>query len=145
MKKLTIALLALAAALAITPVALADSLTLTGSNNLGNLLITGQATGGPSTFQMTGSGTFFFNGFDTGSIHDMNGTASYNMVSPSTSEGNDNDIAIGAGSPFDANGVLIELTSGNDNGDFVLIYTDHGSTVIELFNGSYQCSKFRDS
>lgn len=137
MKKLTIALLALAAALAITPVALADSFTLSGSNSLGTLTISGTA-GGPPTFQIAGTGTFSFTGFDIGTSGDTTSAASYKVAAPSTFEENDNDIVIGAGSPFDANGVLIQLTSGNDNGDFVYIYTYKGTTVIELLNGSYQ-------
>ena len=140
MKKFSIALLAIAVVLAITPAAFADSFTLNGSNSLGTLLLTGTTTNntGPN-FTAAAGGTFSFAGFDLGATYNTTG-ASYSIVSSGSQNSNDNEIHTGGGSPFDSNGVSILLTSGNDAGDRVFIFTLYGTTVIQILkdvNGTW--------
>ena len=120
MKKLSIALLTMAASLAITPAALADSLTLTGS---GGLSITGGTVTllSPGTYGFSGQGLFSMNATLTlPAVTNMAFT-----VEPSAPAGRgsfsyvtiDDELFTGTGvPPVDEEGVLLSLS----NGDYVL-------------------------
>lgn len=120
MKKLSIALLSMAASLAITPPALADSLTLTGT---GGLSITGGTVTllSPGTYGFSGHGLFSMNATSTlPAVTEMAFT-----VEPSVPAGLgslsyvtiDDELFTGAGvPPVDEEGVLLSLS----NGDYVL-------------------------
>jgi hypothetical protein len=48
----------------------------------------------------------------------------------------DDTVNLGTGHPFDLHGLLIQLTSGNDDGDYVLITRGIGATasIVSIFN-----------
>ncbi len=132
MKKVFVALLALATALAITPAALADTYTFDYTFTDGSLVATGTLTGtlaAPGVYDIT-SGTIDLTGTS------WNGTGIFVPVQPNGNfyDGGgtiltfsplpDTDLFTGANPQIDNNGAFtFEITSGAGNGDGLAIWS----------------------
>lgn len=165
MKRLFIALLATASAVALTPAASATTLSLSAADNSFNLTASLNHPSHGGTQYLIGSGTINTLLFDqfvpytNGSQHTTFGSSitsasNFNSVSTSATlpgcntagcmktvvSGYDNTVyKNGFGvfhMPFDGHGVLLYLTSGVDTGDYLWLFAGGNEIVAELFAGS---------
>jgi hypothetical protein len=149
MKKFSIALLAMAAALAITPAALADSVcfTISGSGISGSGTITFTPAGG-GVYDITGITGIFSTTNDggfSGAITGL-GASSYDVNNPSTNALSvwDNLFYPGGDSP-NINGAYGDLPGGNLLDGYGLLFDVTGGYTVNLFgNGLSQPYELSD-
>ena len=138
MKNTKIAFFALAAALAISPVAFATSVSFTtaATSKLPgqSYTLTGQVDG--KNVITSATGTFNLNGLTAGSYKvEPTGFKPSTTGTVVITGVQDNTINAAGGTPFTTKGLLIFVTSGSYKNDFVWLYQDGaGGTDVELFD-----------